>query len=326
MEVLSFLDLIKIIWLNKRVLGTIALSTALVSAALSFLLPEYYKSTTTFYPAKLVHTPINETIMRRGNPSDFGETGDAEQALEILNSTALHNRVIEHLDLYGHYEISRTKPFAYTDVLKNLRSNLSTKRNKFNSIEVVVIDEDPKMAAVIANTITSYYDTVRYEITQKRAQEMIGTMEYNYAKQRHLIDSLKHIMDSMSVMGVMSQFQRAYLIQAYAEAAPSERAGLKKLVDDNIRYGEDFDMLEKIYDREVENNLYLNKFITQTKADAEFQLTQKFVVDPAIPAERKYFPVRWLVVLVSSFSSLVFAVSLLLIKNKWPAIKRQLES
>lgn len=326
MEVLSFLDLIKIIWANKKQLLTIMISTAMVSALLSFLLPEYYKSTTTFYPAKLAHTPINETILRRGNVSDFGETGDAEQALEILNSTALHNRVIEYLDLYPHYEINREKPFAYTEILKTFRSNFTAKRNKFNSIEIVVKDKDPKMAASIANTVTAYYDTVRYEINQKRANEMLKTMEYNYMVQRKAIDSLKHRMDSMSIMGVLSQFERAYLIQAYAESGPQEKGRLKQLVDNNIRYGEEFDVLEKIYDREVENNLYLTKFIAQTRADANFQLSQKFVVDTAVPAERKYYPVRWLVVLVSAMSSLVFAICLLLIKSKWPKIKQQLEA
>ncbi|MBK9271737.1 MAG: hypothetical protein IPM48_09055 [Saprospiraceae bacterium] len=326
MEVLSFSDLIKILWAHKRLLLYIAFGTALVSGAMSFLLPEYYKSTTTFYPAKQSNVPINETILRRGNPSEFGETQDAEQALEILHSTSLHNRIIEQMDLYSHYEIDRNKPFAYTDVLKTFRSNFSGKRNKFNSIEIVVSDKDPEMAAKLANLVTSYYDTVRYEINRSRAQEMIRTMEYTYDRQARIIDSLKVKMDSITSLGVMSQFERAYLIQAYAEAGPSERAGLKKMVDINTKYGEDFDIFEKIYDREVENNLYLKKFIIQTKSDAENQLTQKFVVDTAIPAERKYYPVRWLVVAVSVLSSMVFAVSLLLIQSKWPEIRKQLEA
>jgi len=326
MEVLSFSDLIKIIWVNRKLLMTIALVTALVSGGLSFLLPEYYKSTTTFYPAKQASVPVNETILRRGNPSEFGQTEEAEQALEILHSTSLHNRIIEQMDLYSHYEIDRTKPFAYSDVLKTFRSNFSGKRNKFNSIEIVVADEDPEMAAKLANLVTSYYDTVRYEINSMRAKEMINTMESIYNKQAVIIDSLKQKMDSITALGVMSQFERAYLIQAYAEAGPSERAGLKKMVDINTKYGEDFDIFEKIYDREVESNLYLKKFIIQTKSDAENQLTQKFVVDTAIPAERKYYPVRWLVVLVSTLSSIVFGVSLLLIQAKWPEIKKQLEA
>lgn len=110
-------------------------------------------------------------------------------------------------------------------------------------------------------------------------------------------------MDTFSIKGVMSQFQRGYLIQAYAESSPTERASLKKLVEDNIRYGEDFDRLERVYEKEIENQVLISKFLTQTKADAEIQFSQKFVVDPAIPAEKKYFPVRWLIVMISVISS-----------------------
>ncbi|MBK8955189.1 MAG: hypothetical protein IPM34_06485 [Saprospiraceae bacterium] len=77
-------------------------------------------------------------------------------------------------------------------------------------------------------------------------------------------------------------------------------------------------MLEKIYERELENLMLINKYLVQSKADAEIQFSQKFVVDAAEPAERKSYPVRWLVVLVSVFSSMLISVSMLLAKQKWP--------
>jgi tyrosine-protein kinase Etk/Wzc len=325
MEVLSFIDIIRIVWQKKKLFSYILFFTAIVSAGVSLLIPEYYKSSTTIFPVKLSQAPVNETALRRGNITDFGETGEAEQALEILNSNRLIEKIIDKFDLYKHYELNKSEPFAHTYVVRMFKSNVSTKRNKFNSIEITVSDKDPQMASDIANSITAYFDTIKYEVVQKRANDLIQNLEKNQANQKVVLDSMKKVMDTFSIRGVMSQFQRGYLIQAYAESSPSERASLKKLVDDNIRYGEDFDRLERVYEKEIENQVLISKFLTQTKADAEIQFSQKFVVDPAIPAEKKYFPVRWLIVMISVISSFFIALSLLLLKNKWPQIRKQIE-
>ncbi len=54
----------------------------------------------------------------------------------------------------------------------------------------------------------------------------------------------------------------------------------------------------------------------QAKVDAEQELPQKFIVSNAYPAEKKSYPVRWLIVVISTLSSLLIAIiSILLIEN-----------
>jgi hypothetical protein len=143
--------------------------------------------------------------------------------------------------------------------------------------------------------------------------------------QKEVVDSLRIQMDSLTKYGVMSQFQRGYLLDAYAQAGSNEAGGLKRLVDENIEKGESFDVVERIYERELENMMYIKRFLVQTRADADLEFTQKFVVDKAIPAERKHSPVRWLFVVICAFSSLVFSISALLVRRKWPQIKNLLQ-
>jgi uncharacterized protein involved in exopolysaccharide biosynthesis len=318
MEILSFSELFRILVENFRTLMLVATFTTVGSLAIAFVLPVYYKSTTVIFPVKLGQAPVNETSLRRGNVSDFGETGEAEQALEILNSTSLMDRVIEKFDLFAHYEIPRTDPASLTLTRKTFSKNVSIKRTKFNSIEIAVNDKKPEMAANIANAIAQYLDTLKYEIVKLRANELTGNLQQQYAKQQLIIDSLKMQMESMTKRGIMSELQRAYLLEAFGQSSGKERKELRTIVDANIRTGEDFDVLEKIYEHELENLMLINKYLVQSKADAEMQFSQKFIVDAAEPAERKSYPVRWLVVLVSVLSSMLISVSLLLAKKKWP--------
>jgi uncharacterized protein involved in exopolysaccharide biosynthesis len=325
MELLRFNELIKITWINRKLLSLIAIGTIISASLVSYIIPEYYKSKTTIFPVKLSQAPVNETALRRGTIADFGETGEAEQAIEILNSDRLSDRVIEKHDLYKHYKFEKKDAQARTFVLKMYSSNVSIKRNKFNSIDITVVDRDPKMAADIANSITAYFDTIKYEVVKNRANDLINNLELSQRKQNLVIDSLKKLMDTFSIKGVMSQFQRGYLIQAYAQSSPTERVHLKELVDANIRYGEDFDRTERNFDNEDGTLMLINKFLTQARADAETQFSQKFIVDAAVPAERKYFPVRWLLVLVSLISAMFFSISMLILKEKMPEIKKQLD-
>ncbi|MBK8955188.1 MAG: hypothetical protein IPM34_06480 [Saprospiraceae bacterium] len=198
MEILSFGDLLKIILKNLRTLVTIAICTAIGAAVIAMILPVYYTSTTVIFPVKLSQAPVNETSFRRGNISDFGETGEAEQALEILNSTSLMDRVIEKFDLFTHYEIPRNGPAALTFTRRTFSGNVGIKRTKFNSIEITVQDKKPEMAANIANAIAQYLDTLKYEMVKLRANELIGNLELQHAKQQLIIDSLKTQMDSMT--------------------------------------------------------------------------------------------------------------------------------
>jgi hypothetical protein len=54
----------------------------------------------------------------------------------------------------------------------------------------------------------------------------------------------------------------------------------------------------------------------ETKADAEESLTTKFVVNKAWAAEKKAYPIRWLIVLVSTLSAfLVSVLGIIAIEN-----------
>lgn len=325
MEILNFIEFIKLLWQNRKTLIKIALATLVISSGLSFLLPVYYKATTTMFPAKMAQIPVTETAIRKGPYSEFGETSESEQSLEIINSTRLMDKIIRKFDLFNHYEVDSSEQFAYTTVVNTLKDNLTSKRNKYNSIEISIIDKDAKMAADIANSLTAFYDSVKFEVTKSRNIALLESLNLNFENQKKVVDSLKTIMDSLTTNGVMSQFQRGYLIEAYAQASGSESQELKKLVNANISKGETFDLIERLYESEVGNLLHIKRFIVQAKADTDIEFTQKFVVDKAIPAERKHFPVRWLFVLVSVFSSMFFAVSAMLITRKWPSIKKMLE-
>jgi len=323
MELINLTEIIKLCWKNKKLFISVSIAAILISAFASYLIVPYYKSTTTIYPGKLSQAPINETAFRKGNIMEFGSTEDAEQTIEILSSNNLQERIINKYNLYDHYKIKREDPIARTLVLKEFQGNVSFKRTKFNSISITVLDTDPIMAANIANAIPSELDSVKFEIIKTRASDLVQNLIAQKHIQQVKIDSIKSTMDNFKAQGIMSQFERGYLLQAYAESNPSERNRMQTLINANISKGEDFDRKERELDYELDNLYLLEKYITQTKADAEVRFVQKFVVDQAIPADKKHYPTKWLIVLVSLISALFMCLILLIIREKWPHIKAE---
>ena len=50
----------------------------------------------------------------------------------------------------------------------------------------------------------------------------------------------------------------------------------------------------------------------EAKVDAEQDLPQKFIVSEAYKAEKKAYPVRWLIVLISVFGALFLAILIII--------------
>jgi len=50
-------------------------------------------------------------------------------------------------------------------------------------------------------------------------------------------------------------------------------------------------------------------------------LSHKFIVEKAYPADKKTYPIRWLIVILSTFSSILLAIAVILINNKIALLK-----
>ncbi|MCC6838055.1 MAG: hypothetical protein IT234_05905 [Bacteroidia bacterium] len=70
-----------------------------------------------------------------------------------------------------------------------------------------------------------------------------------------------------------------------------------------------------MYMQRKQLNLLKSKY-DEAKVDAEQILPQKFIVSNAYPAEKKSYPVRWIIVVVSTMATVLIAmITILLIEN-----------
>ena len=83
---------------------------------------------------------------------------------------------------------------------------------------------------------------------------------------------------------------------------------LDKKIEIFQEYGSAYLSLTENLEFEREQLALLRAKYEETKADAEESLTTKFVVNRAWPAEKKAYPIRWLIVLVSTLSAFLLTI------------------
>lgn len=274
--------------------------------------------------------PTNTTAVSKGLLSSsslytedimgFGKEAESEQLMQVLNSEAIKASIIRKFNLYKHYEIDTTSKYAKTTLQGIFSSNIKFRRTEFMSVVIEVLDKNPAMAANIANEIANQVDTVMNAMQKERARKALAIVEKEYLDlekdMRKMEDSLTFIMKT----GVMDYESQAQVFNdAYAKAlADGRTAGVRSLENKLAvlaKYGSAYVSLRNLLKSETERLSLVRQKYMEARVDAEQNLPYKYIVDKAYESERKAYPKRSLIVLVSSISAFFLALLAFVIRD-----------
>ena len=293
---------------------------AIVSIIGSLLIQNKYKSTVILFPTTT--SSISKALLSENNTGKedilkLGEEEEAEQMLQILNSDEIRTKIIEKYNLMKHYDIKENEKYRYTKLQKKFESNVTFKRTKFMSVEISVLDHSADTAALIANDIAALLDTVKNRMRREIAYQGFQIVEDEYNSQMGYIakleDSLKYIR-SLGVISVEEQAQS--LTEQYSIAILQGKTSAAKVLENKLdtlsKYAGIFTSIEDQKLLESERLVMVRSKYKEALVDLERELQHKFIVNAAQKAEKKSYPIRWLIVVISTFSSFLFTLVILL--------------
>ncbi len=309
-------NLILFIIKHIKILIAVSVLAAVISAVVSLLIEEKYKSSVILFPTTsgsiskslLTNNVIAQDIL------EFGEEEEAEQMLQVLHSDEIKNKIITKFNLQKHYEIKDDDPYKYTNLSAEYNKNINVRRTEFMSVEIEVLDKDPKTAADIANKMSELLDSVMDRMQKERAIKALKIVEDEYYYLEEQIKSLEDSLTKIRRLGVNDyESQSEVFNAAYAEAlskgAPQSRIEkLEEKLKILSEYGGTYMSLSEFLKFQKEEQSDLKAKYAEAKVDAEQILPHKFVVNRAFPAEKKSYPIRWLIVVVSTFSAGLFTL------------------
>ncbi len=317
-------NLLLFIWKKRKPIIIVTGIASVLALVVAMLMKPLFLSTAIVFPAATSSVSFSEQRNAKASSMDFGEEEQAEQLVQILQSSRIREKVITQFGLMNHYGIDSTDVNKNFKMMKEYEGHISFTRTRYGSISIDVLDEKPELAAEIANKIVDLIDTVKNTMINERT---MPAFLVNKRKRDLLDQDLKTILvqlDTLAEKGVISIEGRTNLYTAFVEAkSAQDRDFLKKQIDVNLLYGARFDGLEQMRDEKI---VKLEKFLDsyeQAESDAYANFTHKFIVERAVVADKKDKPKRLIIVLLAALGTFVFMVFLLLINEKFKDLKKQ---
>lgn len=284
-----------------------------------YFITPLYKSTTVVYPTSsnsISKVLISTTYQSEKDIMNFGEDEQTEQMLQVMNSNRVRDKVISRFNLMEHYNIKPDGKYPYTKLNKLYDSRIKFRRTEYNAVKVIVLDSDAEVSARIANEIVEIFDSTMNEMQKEVAIEAYRIVEQEYnalcAEMKQLEDSL----NTLRKLGVFDYESQVEMLsrQMAVELGKGNTQGIKNIqeqLDVLAEYGgASYAINERLDNDRLQLSLVKSKY-EEAKVDATEFIPHKFVVTSAFKAERKSYPVRWIIVVVtllSTFLLLLFCV------------------
>ncbi len=283
-----------------------------------FITPKF-KSTVIMFPTStnsISKSLLSENTSSKQDILQFGEDEQAEQLLQILNSNRIRDRVIRRFNLMDHYDIKPNEKYRYTRLYNEYEDNIKFSRTEYMAVKVDVLDKDPQYAADIANTIADFLDSTKNAMQKERAIMAFRIVENEFLSLKAEVQVMEDSLTQLRILGVYDYESQSEMInmQLAIELAKGNKSAIKALEDRLevlAKYGGPYVSIRDALEYEKKQLSLVKAKYEEAKIDATEVLPQKFIVSKAYKAEKKSYPVRWIIVLISTLSAFLLVVLIL---------------
>lgn len=281
-------------WHILIITAVAAICGAIFSSA-TFITP-LYKSEAVAYPA---------------NISPYSDESETEQMLQIINSQSIADSIIEKYNLWLDYGIDRNYKYAKTYMMNEYHDKIRISKTPYEAVSITVRDKDPQVACDIAKDILYFYDQKVGKLHRDKVEEVVNMYALQLELKQQDIENLKQQLAELGTNYGMANYvgQSREITRGYLNGS----AKAKELMENLEKYGpEAIDLENKII---AEATTYVD-----VKLDYEQQLrfynsnlTFSNIITEPYPADKKSYPVRWVVVALSGLGAFLLSILVLFV-------------
>ncbi len=281
------------------VIGFLAMGVSLIFSGPTFI-ESKYKSFAILYPSNII---------------PYAGESPTEQMIQVLQSDDIRRDMFRIFSLMKHYDIDSTKDkYSLSHLIEVYNDNISFSRNEFQSVEVSVLDKNPFIASAMVDTIIDLMNKKAKSLQREKSEELVKIIKGQLDRKKTEMDSMEALVKNIRTKyGIISyDLQSKELTKEYYEmlskttnsqALTEARQMIKNLEE----YGGDFVSInEHLWRVRGSYNDIKNQYENAIK-DVEKILTYSNIITKPYPADKKTYPVRWLIVVISTLSSLLVA-------------------
>ena len=231
----NLISVLRTLYKSRKPIIGITGAAAVLSLVVSFLVPVYYNSSTTFYAASQdFFKPEKVFGTSNSDMYYYGGGEDIERILTVAQSNELADLLIDSFNLYEHYKIDPDAPKAAFKVREKFFDQYNILRTKYDALELSIEDRSPEIAAALVNSARNKINEIVTGMIKGGQYKLIRSFENSInAKQTRLEEVVDSLMFYQSKFGIYnSGEQSAYLAGRATQLETklvSERAKLLSL-------------------------------------------------------------------------------------------------
>ncbi len=304
-EYKKLLPLLKTWKYHLVIVFVVATIAAAIFSGPEFITP-MYKSYAVVYPDNL---------------EPYSKESTTEQMIQIFHSQGIEDSMIAKYDLAKRYDINPKDKYFRTELLRLYRKNVSINKTNYEAVEVSVLDKDPDTAKLMVDNLISLFNSKVERMKREKYSELVNAYEGQLKRKKASMDSLRNVLKQLGKMGIFEynyqsqQIMRAYLGNLAKSSLKNERDA-KTLMKNMGKYSGD--LVQTVRMLSDESGSYVT---VKLKYENEYRqlvshITYTNVVTYPFVPDKKTYPIRWLIVLVTDAAAMALAFLLIVFLDR----------
>lgn len=308
----NFASLIDLIRNRLGVFITVGIVSIAVGVFISmpFIMTPLYKSAAVIYPVDV---------------QPYSDESETEQLLQYIQASAIRDSIVDKFNLYERYEIDPESESSRYYLIELFNERFVFSKTLYESVRVEVADEDPAMAKQMCDEVLRQVNLKYNSVINRNALLKATSYKEQMDYQRTVIDTIEAAISQLSADNRVLEYgsQTRELVRGYIQL--SSQNGKSEALEDIDKWlqstqeaGSVLKMLQNLsYFGTVEHNeLGRNYMFWREVANRELNYIE-VIVSPEV-SDKKFWPVRWLVVLISFVSAMLLTLVVLAISKPAP--------
>ena len=166
-------------------------AVAVLSVIFSLLAPVYFQGKTVFYAAS--QDLFKPEKVFGGSTSDmlyYGSDDDIDRILTLAFSSDVIHFLVDSFNLYEHYEIDPDRSRAEYEVELHFLGLYDVLQTKFDALELTYEDQDPELAAAVANAARERINALAQKIIKESQASLISSFSQAILIKEKALDKL----------------------------------------------------------------------------------------------------------------------------------------
>ncbi len=306
------INMIKFILTWKYHLMVVLLVSAISSVVISSpaIMKPMFRSYAILYPVNLI---------------TFSGESPSEQVLQVLESMEIKRQLMKDFRLYEHYDIDSTTNASFDYLINQLNGNLTIAKTEFEAIQIACLDENAQYASDMIDSLISYYNNKVRKLHRNKITEYAIDKHHILSKIIKQRDSLNNRLVNLLIdnnianyrvqANELEKLRVSYFAKGIAESPVLK--SLQKHSNHLAKFGTEISLTDSLLQHINRRYFLATENYNQVLSEKDKIITYAQVITKPFVAEKKAWPIRWIVVLVIVTSSLVLSVIVIFLIGTW---------